>query len=259
MAAFPLWEHAMSFHAKPTTWTWTCSCPSGGEGAEGTESCHCDCDSDRRGAGKNGEGEGGNRPRNNGSRRRKRRRRSTRTEERTGPDPHVSALQQNVLIFDKLNMWSPDMPPFSWQRGGSGGGGLPGCRGSAALACRMHRRVHTAPGPAQYPFLALAAPSLRLAPLPLSLPLPCAAPVCRTPHSEMTPKTVGKLLRKCITACHFDTLWRFPHNAHLTLPFPLPFPLPATWQLRRASKSFSWPQPQRGLQKQFARPQRLMN
>lgn len=60
-----------------------------------------------------------------------------------------------------------------------GGGGVTAClpdwladgRGTAALACRMHMRVHTAPGPAQYPFLALslsAAPSL-LAPLPSSL------------------------------------------------------------------------------------------
>lgn len=144
------------------------------------------------------------RPRNNGSRRRKRRRRSTRTEERTGPDPHVSALQQNVLIFDKLNMWSPDMPPFSWQRGGSGG------RGCLAAVEVRHLRVACTGECTQLQaqLNTLFSLSLPLSPscTPPPLPLPCAAPVCRTPHSEMTPKTVGKLLRKCITACHFDTL-----------------------------------------------------
>lgn len=136
-----------------------------------TGSCHCDCDSVRDRVKGREEGGGAGHVTTeaddaNGAG-------VARETDRTGPDPHVSALQQNVLIFDKLNMWSPDMPPFSWQRGEREGGTawLPGCRGSAALACRMHRRVHTAPGPAQYPF-----PAVHLS--PAFTPFPSTLSLC---------------------------------------------------------------------------------
>lgn len=112
-------------------------------------------------------------------------------------------------------MWSPDMPPCAWQRGEREGGTawLPWKCGT----CVSHAQASAySSRPSSIPFSRCPP----LSPFSPPLPLPCAAPVCRTPHSEMTPKTVGKLLRKCITACHFDTLWCFPHNAHFPLPFP---------------------------------------
>lgn len=152
----------------------------------GTGSCHCDCDSDRDRVKGREEGGGAGHVTTeaddaNGAG-------VARGTDRTGPDPHVSALQRNVLIFDKLNMWSPDMPPFSWQRGEREGGTawLPGCRGSAALACRMHRRVHTAPGPAQYPFLAV--------PLSLLLAPPSSSALCCSclPHTAQRNDTKNR-------------------------------------------------------------------
>lgn len=89
----------------------------------GTGSCHCDCDSDRDRVKGREEGGGAGHVTTeaddaNGAG-------VARGTDRTGPDPHVSALQRNVLIFDKLNMWSPDMPPFSWQRREGGTAWLP--------------------------------------------------------------------------------------------------------------------------------------
>lgn len=127
-------------------------------------------------------------------------------------------------------MWSPDMPPFNvtplLADGGEGGGGVTACLtgwrpwNCGTCVSHAHASAHSS-RPSSIPFsrsLSLC-PSLFACPSAI-LPFPCAAPVCRTPHSEMTPKTVGKLLRKCITACHFDTLWRFPHYAPLHLPLP---------------------------------------
>ena len=139
-------------------------------------------------------------------------------------DPHMSALV-NVLIFDKLNMWSSQEPPLpegSWATGAVTA--TKPAVGELRVACTWTCTCFGFGSGSGF------------------CPSQCSmSSDCLRPRTRMTPKArnAGKLLRKCIKACQFDTLPRRGHRrGHRFFRCTLD---PQRLDMRWSSFSSSWP------------------